>query len=169
MSVLDSFSYCPRCSNALTLKTEFLHCPKCGLEFYSNPKPATALILKNSKGEYLLVKRAVDPKKGFWDLPGGFVEDNEDFEVCARRETKEELGIEVKDLKYIGSYLDAYLYQDVVYPTLAVAFLGEVKDSDVLLPDDDVASFAYFKLQDLPFDKLAFESIKQMFDSLISE
>jgi ADP-ribose pyrophosphatase YjhB (NUDIX family) len=52
-----------------------LACANCSLSYYLNPKPCTAVILVNDKGEYLLVERAVDPVKGYWDLPGGFVEE----------------------------------------------------------------------------------------------
>jgi NAD+ diphosphatase len=168
MSVLDSYTFCPRCGKNLIRSKHFLKCSSCELEVYSNSKPATALILKNSKDEYLLVKRAVDPKKGWWDLPGGFVDDDENFEQCIIREAKEELGIDIGEIEYYGSYYDVYPFQGEIYPTLAVVFIGAIDDNIVITTDDDVASYEFFKLEDLPLDKLAFESMEIILRSLIS-
>lgn len=166
MSVLDYYYYCPRCGHKTDKKENYMGCPNCTLKFYSNPKPCTAVLLTNSRGEYLLVERAINPKKGFWDLPGGFLEDNENIETGARRELKEELGIEVKELKYFNSYLDTYDYQDINYTTLGIVFLGKIEDDLTIHPDDDVASYKFFKPEEVPFDLLGFESMKQIFSDL---
>jgi ADP-ribose pyrophosphatase YjhB (NUDIX family) len=153
----------------MKINDTYLKCLSCSLHFYSNPKPCTALILTNENNEYLLVKRAVDPRKGFWDLPGGFIEDNENFETGVRREAKEEIGIDIGELTYFGSYYDNYLYQDVSYTTLAVSFTARVPKGAVLKPDDDVESYQYFKLEDIPFKDLAFDSMRTTFKHLVEQ
>ena len=50
------------------------HCKPCNRFFYSNPVPAACCFLTNEAGELLLVQRSIEPRKGLWTLPGGFVE-----------------------------------------------------------------------------------------------
>lgn len=60
------------------------------------------------------------------DVPGGFVEEKESFEESVRREAKEEIGVEIKNLKYLGSYPGKYYFQDEYFPVLGVAFEGQI-------------------------------------------
>src|SRR5215467_6952048 len=64
-------------------------CPRCGWVDYNNPAP-TASVLLLRRGRLLLVRRAVAPSRGAWDLPGGFIEAGETAEQAARREMREE-------------------------------------------------------------------------------
>ena len=65
------------------------HCAKCYAIHYENPKPTATLIFPREI-EILLVKRAKEPGKGLWGLPGGFIERKESPEIAAVRELKEE-------------------------------------------------------------------------------
>jgi len=69
------------------------YCNRCNEPIYENPIPATCLVVVDTKDRVLLVKRSVAPKKGFWCLPGGFMELGETPEQAALRELKEETGI----------------------------------------------------------------------------
>lgn len=168
MELIDAYKFCPRCSKNLSKLSERLQCQGCGLSLYLNPKPTTTVVMVNKNGEYLLVERAVEPAKGYWDFPGGFVDENETFEENARREMEEELGIKIKELNYAGSVIAPYLFQDVNYPTIAVIFITKLPEDVVLKPDDDVASYAMFAPNNLPMDKLAFPEIKTTF-KLVAE
>ena len=64
------------------------HCPKCKAIHYQNPKPTATLICIQNK-KILLVKRAFEPAKGTWSLPGGFIELGETPEDAATRELEE--------------------------------------------------------------------------------
>ena len=95
----------------------FKHCPKCGKEgfafdgvkafdcqhchfrFYINASTAVAVILEFPSGEIVLSKRKNEPKAGYYDLPGGFVDLGESAEDAAIRELQEELGIHVNNLR----------------------------------------------------------------------
>ena len=170
MYISEAFTYCPRCSAKFEKAAEeHLQCPQCGLSYYINPKPCTSLLLQNERGEYLLTQRARAPQKGLWDLPGGFVDEGETFEEGMRRETKEELGIELGDLTYFGSFYDTYDYQGVIYPTLAVTFRAQLSENADLQPADDVASFHFLALADVLLENLAFPSIRQTFERLTSK
>lgn len=134
---------------------------------YKNPVPTTAVIFENKKGEILLVRRARPPKKGWWDLPGGFVGYNESFEEGAIREIKEELGVSVSRLRYINSHYNLYLYKGVYYHTLCVNFYVVLPDQ-VLTPKDDVASIRFFPKNKIPFRRIAFAAVKKGIEEYLS-
>ena len=97
---------CPRCATA---DEQPLTCDRCGWRWYANPKPAAAVLLeRQADGEaepsILLLKRAVEPGFGEWDLPAGYLDPGESFEMAARRETREESGIEVELVQLTGVY-----------------------------------------------------------------
>lgn len=127
---------------------------------YKNPVPTTAVIFENKKGEILLVKRARPPKKGWWDLPGGFVEFNETFEESAIREIKEELSISISNLHYINSHYNLYLYKGLYYHTLCVTFASQLSNQ-LITPKDDVASIRFFSKNNIPFKRIAFAAVKK--------
>lgn len=93
------------------------------------------------------------------------MEDGETFEQSAKREVKEELGLTVDDLQYFGSFYDKYLYQNIVYSTLAVVYTAKLPDGTIT-PDDDVADYAFFKPNEIPLDRLAFPSMIETFKQL---
>ena len=78
------------------------HCPDCNRFYYYNPVPAACCFLTNESGELLLVQRSVEPRKGLWTLPGGFVETGETTEEGALRELEEETGLIGSDIELLG-------------------------------------------------------------------
>ena len=75
----------------------------CELCNFRNPKGAvTAVIIQN--GRLLMLKRSEEPFKGMWDLPGGFMEEEESPEDGIKREIREELGIEIEIKNLIGVF-----------------------------------------------------------------
>lgn len=156
------YNFCPKCGSKAERKLHnLLACPNCGYDFYVNPASTNAVILENSKGEILLVKRKFEPMKGYLDLPGGFVEPGESLEQSAIREVKEELGIDIAEVKYFNSYPDEYLFQGVNIKTLGFVLTGKVKDGSEITASDDVADAKFYKKDELPLEKIAFESIRQ--------
>ena len=69
------------------------YCQTCDRIHYENPLPAVATLVVNKANQLLLVKRSVEPAKGKWCLPGGFIETGESIEEAALRELEEETGI----------------------------------------------------------------------------
>ncbi len=100
-----SVAACPHCA---TPDEQPLVCDRCGWRWYANPKPAAAVLLERDAGgpdpEILLLRRAVEPGFGAWDLPAGYLDPGESFEAAARRETLEEAGIEVELVGLAGVY-----------------------------------------------------------------
>lgn len=135
-------------------------CSSCGFVFYINPAPAIAVIIENDEQQILLTKRKHDPKKGYWDLPGGFIVPGEDIDTSAKRELKEELGVDIEVKKVVGFYTGEYIFQNVAYPVLDVAIVAKIIDGNPS-PADDVAEYAFFPKEKAQQQQLAFSRVRR--------
>lgn len=132
-----------------------LFCEQCGIPIYENPVPATCLVTVDANSRLLLVRRSVEPKKGFWCLPGGFMELGETPEAAALRELREETGLDGKIDRLLGVAATNSAQYDTV---LMVGFL--VKSfSGTLTAGDDAEAVQWFGTADLP--EIAFDSHRQ--------
>ena len=156
--------YCPYCGSARFTwdGVKSFACADCQKKLFIDAASAVAVIIENDRGEIILTRRAYNPSKGALDLPGGFVDLSECAEDAARREVKEELGLDITELRYIASFPNEYLYGGLLIYTLDMAFVAKVANSDNLVAADDVASASYFRPDAIPFDEIAFESIKNI-------
>lgn len=162
--MINHFKFCPRCQKQLQPKGKnYVDCHACGFRFYFNPVPTVALILENENEEILLVKRKFAPKKGFWDLPGGFINWQETAEEAIKRELKEEINIKINNINLLGTYVGFYPYKGIKYQPLCLIFYGKIAKSKInnLKPADDVSSFQFFPKNKIPWSKLAFIDIKK--------
>jgi ADP-ribose pyrophosphatase YjhB (NUDIX family) len=97
----------PVCPHCVTADEQPIVCDRCGWRWYANPRPAAAVLLeRNDPGgtSLLLLRRAVEPGLGDWDLPAGYLDPGESFEQAAQREAREESGIEVELVELAGVY-----------------------------------------------------------------
>ncbi len=155
------FSYCPICGETLTSHPpKYLSCDKCKNELYINARPCNAVILADNLGRILLTKRKFEPGKDLWDLPGGFIDLNETAEMSVQREMREELGIEVKNIRYLCSGPDRYEFKGVNYHTLGFVFTADIA-SGALSARDDVSTFQFFANDEIPWDALAFPVLRE--------
>ena len=130
------------------------YCDSCEEPIYENPIPATCTIVEDKNGKILLVKRSVEPKKGFWCLPGGFMELDETPEKSALRELREETGISGKIHLLLGVRANPSPMYGTVFMT---GFL--VRDySGKPVAGDDASDVRWFDIANLP--EIAFESHK---------
>ncbi|NQU21118.1 MAG: NUDIX domain-containing protein [Candidatus Nealsonbacteria bacterium] len=151
---INSFNYCPYDRAALQkLDAATAQCSECGFVDYGNPKPCVAVVIRRG-GQILLGRRGVEPAKGKWDFLGGFIEANETAEQAVVREIREETGIEVRVVEYLGSFPD--VYGPRCDPTLNLCFAAEPTTSHVAEASSDVAQLKWFDLDEAA-GKLAFD------------
>jgi len=148
--------YCYYCGGKLIEKfvegAERLFCERCNEPIYENPIPAACLVVVDDLDRVLLVKRSVDPKKGFWCLPGGFMELGETPEQAALRELKEETGLTGK----IELLLGVYATPSTLYHTILMVGYLVKSYTGTLIAGDDAIDAARFHYDELP--EIAFES-----------
>jgi ADP-ribose pyrophosphatase YjhB (NUDIX family) len=102
----------PACPHCVDGDEAPLVCDRCSWRWYANPRPAAAVLLERrledgAEVSILLLRRAVEPGLGGWDLPAGYLDPYESFEMAALRETREEAGVEVELLGLVGVYHSA--------------------------------------------------------------
>ncbi len=136
--------YCFVCGGEVSdIKERSWWCDACHHRFYENPRPTADVVLVSPDGKILIVERAHEPKKGLWNLPGGFVEPNESLEQAVIREVEEELGITQAAFskpKYVASYPSNYEWGIENYELTCTIFVARLKESVTFEPNDDVAS-----------------------------
>lgn len=77
-------------------------CPECGR--YLNRASTVDIIATNNKGKVAMIVRKNDPDKGFWALPGGYVDFDESLQQATQRELTEETGFNATKLKFVAVY-----------------------------------------------------------------
>jgi ADP-ribose pyrophosphatase YjhB (NUDIX family) len=119
---------------------------------YKNRVATTNTVVFNDKAEVLLAKRGAEPFKGWWGLPGGYMEWGETVEQGARRELKEETDLDVIEMKFIG-YFDAP--ERSPSPSKPISFCFVAKVTGTPKAADDATELKFFSVSDLP--ELAFD------------
>ncbi len=153
--------YCLKCGAKLELSwiedEKRLACPECHWVSYENPLPSSAALVRNERGEVLLVKRGKEPGKGKWALPSGFIEIDETPKKACLRELKEETGLKGEVLRLVGVYSQkSLLYRNVI-------IIGyEVNASGNLSPGSDSLETGFFPLSNLP--DIPFSSHRKMIE-----
>lgn len=150
---MNNWSFCPRCGTRLPENTPPRPpCPACGFVHYADPKVTVCvLLLRNS--EVLLGKREMEPGKGKWCLPGGFMDYGEEMRAAAAREVREETGLEVE----VGDLLQATDWDDPLTGKKGIAlhFAARVLAGEPRAADD-LVELAWYPVDALP--EMAFPS-----------
>ncbi len=146
----DLAKHCPLCSAELRESPvggrARLRCARCDFVLYSNPASAAAGVVFNETGEVLLVRRAIEPFQGYWALPAGYQEIDEDPATTVVREVLEEAGVEV----VVDGLLDLlFVCNDPRKPANVAVFLCRAVGG-VLRPGEEESEAAWFDLDGLP-------------------
>ena len=132
---------------------------------YDYPRPAVTadcvVMTREAEPKVLLIQRGIEPFKGCWAFPGGFMNMNETTEQCAVRELEEETGLKVAEIKQIGAY--SKVDRDPRGRTVTVAYLAIIDKPETVKGLDDAAKAQWFPISNLP--KLAFDHEEIMKDA----
>jgi ADP-ribose pyrophosphatase YjhB (NUDIX family) len=148
--------YCPRCAAALAAAPPTT-CTGCGAELWRNAKPcAGALVARD--GRVLLVRRAAEPWKGCWDIPGGFCDAEEHPLATAAREVREEAGLDIEITGFLGVWLDDYgesIFPGQLELTFNVYYHAVPRPGAVAVAAHETTEIGWFAPHELP-ENLAF-------------
>jgi ADP-ribose pyrophosphatase YjhB (NUDIX family) len=165
MGVLDGWRFCPKCGESIQREDGRVACPACRFVAYANSAPTASALVTDDRGRLLMARRAIDPYRGMWDLPGGFLEEGEDPVAALRRELREETGLEIEPFELLGAFVDWYGPErgEGVQATLNLYWTARAVSGDAC-PADDVGELQWFEPDDLP-DELAFSNLRRVLDA----
>ncbi|MBW0432714.1 NUDIX hydrolase [Leptospira yasudae] len=149
--------YCSSCGSPVVYKVpegdnRSRHvCDNCGTIHYSNPKVVVGSI-PIWENRILLCKRAIEPRKGFWTLPAGFLENRETVEEGAIRETKEEANADISIIGLQSVYSIPHISQIYMF------FLADLVDGKFSISSES-EEVQLFSEEEIPWDQLAFTSV----------
>lgn len=158
MGELDGWKHCPVCATSLKRGEGKVECPDCGFTDYANPKPTASALVLDGEGRIMFSRRAADPAAGRLDLPGGFVEEGEHPVDSLHRELREEAGIGLRDLRFLGIWMDWYRVPGREVSTLNHYWSARIADGTPE-PADDVEELVFASPDEIPWDELAFEHL----------
>ncbi len=127
-------------------------CGQCGHIAYSNPKIVVGSVVAH-EGRILLCRRAIDPRKGLWTLPAGFLEEHETPEAGARREAREEARAEIALDALLAVYSVPHISQVQLMYRGRFAALA-------FAPGPESLETKLFAWDEIPWNELAFPSVK---------
>jgi ADP-ribose pyrophosphatase YjhB (NUDIX family) len=152
-----SARFCPLCGGALAREPippdqrEHPVCGRCGFIFYLNPKVVGGTIPERD-GRVLLTRRTINPSRGLWTFPGGYVDFGETVTDAAMRETWEETGLKVTLTGLVGVY---------TYPGAPVIIVyGARVESGTLRPCSENDLLEWRGVAEIPWEHLAFPSTR---------
>ena len=139
-----SHQYCGRCGARTRDRTSerAKECPVCGFVLFPRVSPAMMVLV--TRGRELLLARANRFPQAMYSALAGFVEPGESIEDCIHREVREEVGIEVDQLKYFASQSWAFPH------SLMIAYNAEYASGEMRPCDEEIADARWFTLDTLP-------------------
>lgn len=142
-------NFCPVCGAPTEQRERYGRlrpvCTACETTVFFEPKVAVVVFITQGD-RVMLVKRAGDPAKDTWALPAGFVEPDEHPRDAARRETREETGLEIEivELLDVMHRPDSHGLADIV-----IAYAAQVVGGK-LIAGDDAAAVGWYRKDNLP-------------------
>lgn len=140
----DTYRHCPKCGAAFEndKKETALNCPACSFKLYPRIEPCVIVLI--SRGDEILLVKNKRATRDFYSCIAGFMELGESAVEAVRREVKEEVGLEIKNIKAVGS-------QSWPFPDqLMLAFTADWQSGDLVLQEEEIAEARWFKRDALP-------------------
>lgn len=159
----ENHRYCGKCGQETrVLPTPFeRRCDACALSFF--PRISPSIIVMIRRENKILLARSPHFPPGVHALIAGFVEPGETLEAAVHRETKEEVGIDIKNLHYFGS--QSWPFPD----SLMIAFIADYAAGEIVLADGEIEHADWYDVDHMPGLPLSTVSIsRQLIDHFIN-
>jgi NAD+ diphosphatase len=140
----DTHRYCGRCGTETEdhAQDRAKVCPSCGVISY--PRLSPSIIVLVTRGQEMLLARNANWPTNMYSTLAGFVEPGESIEQTVHREVHEEVGIRVRNLRYLGS-------QSWPFPnSLMLGFHAEYQSGDIVCQEGEIADAQWFRFDELP-------------------
>jgi len=163
----EEYRFCPLCGQEIDYLVKdgrgpaSFSCARCGFIRYQDPKLVVCALLEMDQ-RLLLVKRAHPPQKGTWVLPGGYVDRGEELKAATARETEEECGLKISVKDLIG------IYSTSGNPVVLVVYQAEHLSGELNINDESIEA-GWFGLQEIPWEKIGFQSTKDALNDYIKK
>jgi ADP-ribose pyrophosphatase YjhB (NUDIX family) len=152
-----SLNFCSRCGAPLSFGAvdgedrHRLACTRCGHIVYVNPRLVVTTFPITEEGEIVLIRRGIEPGKGSWAQPGGFLEIDETVHEAAIRETFEETGLLVEPGEIVG------LYTRLEASVVTIAFEARIVGG-AAAPTTEATEIVAYAPADIPWPGIAFKT-----------
>ncbi len=159
--------YCSACGATVELRvpgddSRLRHiCTTCGIIHYQNPRMVIGAI-PEWEDKVLLCRRAIEPRYGYWTLPGGFMENGESTGYAAVRETLEEANARIEIIDLYSMYSLPYIDQ------VHLLFRARLLDLD-FFPGQESLEVKLFSESEIPWDELAFRPVRYSLEHFFAE
>jgi ADP-ribose pyrophosphatase YjhB (NUDIX family) len=152
-----SLKFCSNCGAPLRFgrivgeDRERLSCPDCGHIAYVNPRLVVTAFPITDDGQIVLLRRGIEPGRGQWAQPGGFLEVDETVNQAAIRETREETGLLIEPGEIIG------LYTRLEAAVVTIAYEARIVGGTAA-PTPEALEIRTFAPDDIPWPGIAFKT-----------
>jgi NAD+ diphosphatase len=159
----DTHRFCGRCATptVASASERSMRCPACELTAY--PRVAPAIIVLVRRGDEALLARSGRFPRPFFSTLAGFVEAGESLEETLAREVREEVGVEVTNIRYFGS-------QPWPFPhSLMVGFTADYAGGEIVVDGEEIAEARWFQVTDLPMVPPRTSIARRLIDAWVTE
>ena len=155
--------YCVNCGSVLVPREIegriYEACPNDDFVLWRDPKVVTSVVVVDN-GRIVLGRRDIEPGKGLWCLPGGFVNHDEDPVDAARRECREEIGAQVEITRLLGVY---HIAKTTAPSMVGVAYEARLANGERLSAGVEMSEVDLYAEDSLP--EMAFPSHRWILDN----
>ncbi len=154
--------YCPRCGHELTTLEKYdrvrPYCPNCHYVAFLNPALAVGVLTTDEHQRVVLILRGEEPRRGKWGLPAGFMERDETVQDCARRECREETGLQVELDELWGVW--SFLHSTHNIAGVLIIYRAHIIGGEPCAGTDSV-EVKFFAVDEIPYDEIAFQTHRE--------
>ncbi|MBN2304750.1 MAG: NUDIX hydrolase [Anaerolineae bacterium] len=164
-------NFCQVCGHAMTDQHAYGKsrrvCPDCGYVHFQDPKVAAVIFIEH-RNRVLLVRRVMNPERGKWALPAGYIDYGEDPRDAAVREVQEETGLEIAITRLIDVQGGPTQNSSAHHGASIVIIYGARVVNGTAEPRDDADAVLWYAASD-PLPDIAFESTRTMLETWIAK